>query len=263
MELIKIDRDGKEIKIEQSELNNPEHDNQEKTSLLAHSLKSNLFRGADFKGVKEIDTDNDAIPDEWEINGYTIINKKAVKDIDKTNHKSTSSCLSKCKCQHRRYVSFIKSEYGSTKGAEINAGYSTLQGFYCGVSVSYSHSETVGTEWGDSKSLGTSFNSASASYFNSNVRYKNVGKGTIYEVKPTINFILNKKTFATITAKQNTTALEIKSGESYPKKGLSPILLNSMDDFNSSYGFQLNSEQTKSIVQGEAVKIETTQTDGK
>ncbi len=36
-----------------------------------------------------------------------------------------------------------------------------------------------------------------------------------------------------------------------------------MDDFNSNTGIKLNSDQTKAISEGETVKVETTQTDGK
>ncbi|KOM97482.1 hypothetical protein ACP49_10530 [Clostridium botulinum] len=322
MVLEKIDKHGKSIKIEQSELNNPEYDKQEKKHLLARSLKSNLFKASKPSKIsledddEDVDTDNDTIPDKWEINGYTVKNRKAVKwedtfaqegykkftsnpldahtvgdpytdfekaakDIDKSNDPSTFNPLVAAYpnvnvSMEKMYLSLNENmsnqheshssnnwTYTNTEGAEVHAGFSAKEGFSVGASANYSHSETVGSDWGHSDSDITSFNSAEKSFFNSNVRYNNVGTGAIYDVKPTTNFILDGKTFATITAKSNSTALQIPSGESYPKKNLSPILLNSMDDFNSNTGIKLNSDQTKAISEGETVKVETTQTDGK
>ncbi|MBE1303099.1 hypothetical protein G4W71_03450 [Clostridium botulinum] len=322
MILEKIDKHGKSIKVEQSELNNPEYDKQEKKHLLARSLKSNLFKAGKPNNIsledddEDVDTDNDTIPDKWEINGYTVKNRKAVKwedkfaqegykkftsnpldahtvgdpytdfekaakDIDKSNDSSTFNPLVAAYpnvnvSMENMYLSLNENmskgheshssnnwTYTNTEGAEVHAGFSAKEGFSVGASANYSHSETVGSEWGSSDSDITSFNSAEKSFFNSNVRYNNVGTGAIYDVKPTTNFILDGKTFATITAKSNSTALQIPSGESYPKKELSPILLNSMDDFNSNAGIKLNSDQTKAISEGENVKVETTQTDGK
>ncbi|MED2647555.1 hypothetical protein P4213_27950, partial [Bacillus thuringiensis] len=80
----------------------------------------------------------------------------------------------------------------------------------------YQHSETVAKEWGTSTGNTSQFNTASAGYLNANVRYNNVGTGAIYEVKPTTSFVLDNNTFATITAKSNSTALSISPGESYP-----------------------------------------------
>ncbi|MCC5425079.1 binary toxin-like calcium binding domain-containing protein [Clostridium botulinum] len=322
MILEKIDKNGKGIKIEQSELNNPEYDKQEKKHLLARSLKSNLFKTGKPNNIsledddEDVDTDNDSIPDKWEINGYTVKNRKAVKwedkftqegykkftsnpldahtvgdpytdfekaakDIDKSNDSSTFNPLVAAYpnvnvSMEKMYLSLNENmsnqhesnssnnwTYTNTEGAEVHAGFSMSAGFSVGASANYSHSETVGSAWGSSQSDTTSFNNAERSFFNSNVRYNNAGTGAIYDVKPTTNFILDGKTFATITAKSNSTALQIPSGESYPKKELSPILLNSMDDFNSNTGIKLNSDQTKAISQGETVKVETTQTDGK
>ncbi|NFS09208.1 hypothetical protein FDE99_15930 [Clostridium botulinum] len=320
MILEKIDKNGKGIKIEQSELNNPEYDKQEKKHLLARSLKSNLFKAGKPSKIsledddEDVDTDNDSIPDKWEINGYTIKNRKAVKweekfaadgykkftsnpldahtvgdpytdfekaaaEIDQTNDEATFNPLVAAYpnvnvSMENMYLSLnenMSNEIGSqssnswtytnTEGAEVHAGFSANEGFSVGASANYSHSDTNGSEWGKSKSDTTSFNNAERSFFNANVRYNNVGTGGIYDVKPTTNFAIDGKSFATITAKSNSTALRIPAGESYPKIGNSSIVLNTMDDFGNK-PIPLNSEQTKSIKNGKTVKIETTQTDG-
>ena len=317
MELIKIDKDVKEIKIEQSELQNPDYSDHKKTSLVARSLISNLFKGPDYKmDIRDLDTDRDTIPDAWEISGYTIKEnkltkwedkfasqgytkfvsnpydaytvgdpytdyEKAAKIMPRENNESSenpvvaaypsvnvsmeSMYLSLNETMSNQVDSYTSNNWSHTNtwGAEINTGFSVKDGFSFGVSASYSHSSTNGSEWGNSNSFGTTFNDAQRSFFNANVRYNNVGTGAIYHVQPTTNFILNGKSFATITAKSNAEALSIAAGESYPKKGLTAILLNGMDDFNSNQGIALNSDQTDAIVDGETVKVETSQTNGK
>ncbi|PNK22774.1 hypothetical protein CBR59_30085 [Bacillus thuringiensis] len=150
--------------------------------------------------------------------------------------------------------------YTNTVGASVEAGFGP-KGLSFGVSASYQHSETVAQEWGTSKGNTSQFNTASAGYLNANVRYNNVGTGAIYEVKPTTSFVLDKNTIATITAKSNSTALNISPGESYPKKGQNGIAITSMDDFNS-HPITLNKQQVDQLLNNKPMMLETNQTDG-
>lgn len=150
--------------------------------------------------------------------------------------------------------------YTNTVGASVEAGIGP-KGLSFGVSTSYQHSETVAQEWGTSTGNTSQFNTASAGYLNANVRYNNVGTGAIYEVKPTTSFVLDKNTIATITAKSNSTALNISPGESYPKKGQNGIAITSMDDFNS-HPITLNKKQVDQLLNNKPMMLETNQTDG-
>ncbi|OTW37622.1 binary toxin-like calcium binding domain-containing protein, partial [Bacillus thuringiensis] len=150
--------------------------------------------------------------------------------------------------------------YTNTEGASIEAG-AKPEGPTFGVSATYQHSETVAKEWGTSTGNTSQFNTASAGYLNANVRYNNVGTGAIYEVKPTTSFVLDNNTFATITAKSNSTALSISPGESYPKKGQNGIAINTMDDFNS-HPIKLNKQQLDQVLNNDPIMLETNQADG-
>lgn len=54
-----------------------------------------------------------------------------------------------------------------------------------------------------------------------------------YDVKPTTDFVLDNATIATIKARENTAALSLTPGESYPEKEQNGIALTTIDDFNS------------------------------
>ncbi|WP_251861383.1 binary toxin-like calcium binding domain-containing protein [Clostridium sp. Marseille-Q2269] len=150
--------------------------------------------------------------------------------------------------------------YANSEGASIEAGFGP-KGFSVGASANYQHTETVGSDWGSSKSNTEQFNSASAGYLNANVHYNNVGTGGIYDAQPTTSFILKDSTIATITAKSNATALSIPSESRYPasKEGIS---LKTMDDFNS-HPITLNKSQLNAVLNNEVIKINTDQTDGR
>ncbi|APQ78432.1 binary toxin-like calcium binding domain-containing protein [Clostridium botulinum] len=335
MTLEKIDKSGKGIKVKQSELNNPEYDNQEKTHIVSRALNSSLSKDPKSKEINlqsseddadsdeddadsdedDKDSDNDAIPDNWEINGYTIDEdgkavawedslaeqrfekfvsnphdahtvgdpytdyEKAAAQVDGQSDPSTLNPLVAAYPivnvgMENMYLSLnadmshkVGSQsshnwtYSNTEGGEVHVGFSAEQGISAGISANYSHTDTNGSEWGSSTDDTTSFNSAETTYFNANVRYNNVGTGAIYDVKPTTNFSINGQSFATITSESNTKALEIFSGDSYPKKGTPPIVLNTMDDFGGK-PITLNLEQTNSILKGKTVRTDTTQTDG-
>ncbi|MED2889663.1 hypothetical protein P4202_18690, partial [Bacillus thuringiensis] len=72
------------------------------------------------------------------------------------------------------------------------------------------------------------------------------------------SFVLDNNTFATITAKSNSTALSISPGESYPKKGQNGIAINTMDDFNS-HPIKLNKQQLDQVLNNDPIMLETNQ----
>ncbi|TKI36822.1 hypothetical protein FC683_07330 [Bacillus cereus] len=150
--------------------------------------------------------------------------------------------------------------YTNTEGASVEAGFGP-KGISFGVSANYQHSETVAHEWGTSTGNTSQFNTASAGYVNTNVRYNNVGTGAIYNVKPTTSFVLNNDTIATITAKSNSTALSISPGESYPEKGKNGISITTLDDFNS-HPITLNKQQVDQLLKNKPIMLETDQTEG-
>lgn len=152
--------------------------------------------------------------------------------------------------------------YSNTEGVDVTAGWQGL-GPNFGVTGHYTHSNTVANEWGGSNDDTTHINSAESAFLNANVRYNNVGTGAIYEVKPTVSFVLNNDTLGTIRAKDNTTALAILPNESYPMKGQNGIAINTMDDFNSR-PIPLNRNQLVTFISNESpILLETNQVDGR
>ncbi|MGG5325642.1 protective antigen [Enterococcus pernyi] len=152
--------------------------------------------------------------------------------------------------------------YSNTEGVDVTAGWQGL-GPNFGVTGHYTHSNTVANEWGGSNDDTTHINSAESAFLNANVRYNNVGTGAIYEVKPTVSFVLNNDTLGTIRAKDNTTALAILPNESYPRKGQNGIAINTMDDFNSR-PIPLNKNQLATFISNESpILLETNQVDGR
>lgn len=152
--------------------------------------------------------------------------------------------------------------YSNTAGVDVTTGWQGV-GPNFGVTGHYTHSNTVANEWGGSNDDSTHINSAESAYLNANVRYNNVGTGAIYEVKPTVSFVLNNNTLGTIKAKDNTTALAILPNESYPKKGQNGIAINTMDDFNSR-PIPLNKDQLSTFISNKSpILLETNQVEGK
>ncbi|PGT99132.1 hypothetical protein COD21_31460 [Bacillus cereus] len=150
--------------------------------------------------------------------------------------------------------------YTNTEGASVEGGIGP-EGISFGVSANYSHSETVGAEWGHSTDDTSHLNSAESAYINANVRYNNVGTGSIYNVKPSTSFVLNDTTIGTIQAGQNATAQSISPGESYPQKGQHGIAINTMDDFDSR-PIPLNKDQLTAFLNNNPILLETDQVDG-
>ncbi|WP_179892740.1 binary toxin-like calcium binding domain-containing protein [Bacillus thuringiensis] len=204
--------------------------------------------------------------------------EKAARDTDKSNAKETfhplvaafpsvSVNLEKIIISENKDLtnavgsnSSNNHSYTNTEGASVNAGFGPM-GFSFGVSANYQHSDTVGTQWGHSQEDTTHLNNAQAGFLNANVRYKNVGTGSIYNTKPTTSFVLDGDTIGTIKAKENTTALSITPGKSYPKKEQNGIAINTMDDFNSQ-PITLNKEQLTKFLGNVPIMLETDQVEG-
>ncbi|MGH0590648.1 binary toxin-like calcium binding domain-containing protein, partial [Bacillus mycoides] len=310
--LYKIDGNNQTVPVKQEDLRNPDFKTEESRKFLTEGVKNNLL-GGETKVDDHIDTDGDNIPDNWEINGYTIQNRVAVKwtddlagkgykkftsnpldaytvgdpytdyekaarDLDVSNAKETFHPLvAAFPSVNVSLEKIILSEnedltasvgsntsnnwsYTNTEGASANAGFGPT-GFSFGVSANYQHSDTVGAEWGHSTEDTSHLNSAESAFLNANVRYNNVGTGTIYNAKPTTSFVLDEDTIGTIKAKDNTTALSITPGESYPKKGRNGIAINTMDDFNSR-PIALNKEQLTHFLGNVPIMLETDQVEG-
>ncbi|PGM91496.1 iota toxin protein Ib [Bacillus cereus] len=100
-----------------------------------------------------------------------------------------------------------------------------------------------------------------SAYLNANVRYYNTGTAPIYNVKPTTNFVLDGDSIVTVKAKENQLGDALKAGGVYPERHLSPIALNTLDDFGSQL-IPINYDQTKRLENGEKLKLETTQASG-
>ncbi|MCU4733707.1 PA14 domain-containing protein [Bacillus cereus] len=152
--------------------------------------------------------------------------------------------------------------YTNTEGVDVSTGWEGI-GPKVGVSFNYQHSETVAKEWGSSTEDTSHINGAQSAFLNANVRYYNVGTGAIYDVKPTTSFVLDGTTIGTIKAKENTTALSLSPGDSYPKRGQNGIAINTMDDFNS-HPISLNKDQLSTYMSNKKpILMETNQTEGK
>ncbi|PGT97344.1 hypothetical protein COD21_31960, partial [Bacillus cereus] len=91
LKLFKIDSADNEIPIEQEDLRNPDFNSKQSQVFLEQSAKSSLFnrdQSTDF-----LDTDGDSIQDEWEEQGYTIVNKLAVKWTEELGNKGYTKFL--------------------------------------------------------------------------------------------------------------------------------------------------------------------------
>ncbi|PFA61566.1 binary toxin-like calcium binding domain-containing protein, partial [Bacillus cereus] len=314
LKLYKIDDKNQTTLIKQADLRNPHYRTEASRSKLTNPIRKTLFPIQSKKIDNEfLDTDNDNIPDDWEINGYTIQNKVAVKwkddlaekgytkftsnpleaytagdpyndyekaarSLDVSNAKETfhplvaafpsvnvsleNIILSENKDLSKSVGSNSSNNwsYTNTEGVSGSAGFGS-NGFSFGVSANYQHSDTVGAQWGHSNEDTSHINNAESAFLNANVRYNNVGTGSIYNVKPTVSFVLNGDNIGTIKAKENTTAKSIKAGESYPKLGQTGISINKMDDFGSS-PIPLNKDQLTRFLNNVPIMLETNQVEG-
>lgn len=151
----------------------------------------------------------------------------------------------------------------NTVGVSVSAGYQN--GFTANVTANYSHttdnSTAVQDSNGESWNKGLQISKSESAYINANVRYYNTGTAPMYKVTPTTNLVLDGDTLSTIKAQENQIGNNLSPNDTYPKKGVSPLALNTMDQFSSRL-IPLNYEQMKKLDSGKQIKLETTQVSG-
>ena len=151
----------------------------------------------------------------------------------------------------------------NTIGVAVNVGYSN--GFTGSVTTNYSHTSdnttAVQNSNGESWNTALSINKGESAFVNANVRYYNTGTAPMYKVTPTTNLVLDGETLTTIKAQENQIGNNLSPNETYPKKGLSPLALNTMDQFSSRL-IPINYDQLKKLDSGKQIKLETTQVSG-
>lgn len=151
----------------------------------------------------------------------------------------------------------------NTVGVAVNVGYHG--GFTGSITTNYSHtsdnSTAVQNSNGESWNTALSINKAESAYINANVRYYNTGTAPMYKVTPTTNLVLDGETLTTIKAQDNQIGNNLSPNETYPRKGLSPLALNTMDQFSSRL-IPINYDQLKKLDAGKQIKLETTQVSG-
>ncbi|MBN3526760.1 binary toxin-like calcium binding domain-containing protein [Paenibacillus apiarius] len=269
-----------------------------------------------------LDTDNDGIYDEWEINGYTVINHLVVpweekyaaqgykKYVSNPNESHTAgdpySDLEKASGSIDRNIKKVawdplvaaypsitvgmerlilsdnkefssssgkrisretssSSSASNTEGIDVSAGFSLFEGFSGSVTGHYSHTsthtvnsaQTSGQDWSEQLGL----NSAQAAYVNANIRYYNTGTAPVYKFIPTTNLVLGKETIATITGQMNQEAFSLPPDQTYPRRHLHAIALNTLDQFSST-PISMNINLVDRLENGEKLKLETTQFQG-
>lgn len=148
-------------------------------------------------------------------------------------------------------------------GVSVSAGYQN--GFTGSVTTSFSHttdnSTAVQNSNGESWNTGLGINKGESAYINANVRYYNTGTAPMYKVTPTTNLVLDGETLATIRAQDNQIGNNLSPNETYPKAGLSPLALNTMDQFSARL-IPINYDQLKKLDAGKQIKLETIQVTG-
>lgn len=286
-------------------------------------IPNNNFFDLQFKSDwkdEDVDTDNDNIPDSYEINGYTIKNSIATKWDDSLAEQGYKKYVSSYLQSHTAgdpYTDYEKAsgsfdkaikneardplvaaypivgvgmeklilstnEHASTDqgktvsrattnsktdsntfGVSVSAGYQN--GFTGSITTNYSHttenSTSVQDSNGESWNTALSINKGESAYINANVRYYNTGTAPMYKVTPTTNLVLDGDTLTTIKAQENQIGNNLSPNETYPKKGLSPLALNTMDQFSSKL-IPINYDQLKKLDAGKQIKLETTQVSG-
>ncbi|MEY8445905.1 binary toxin-like calcium binding domain-containing protein [Enterococcus ratti] len=267
-----------------------------------------------------VDTDDDGIYDEWEKNGYTVINRIVTKWDDSYTSKGFTKYISNPNHAHTArdpYTDFEKvigdvdegmkweardplvaavlaisvgmekmilsrvinenNEHGASDSRETgsNTTRSNTEGISVGGEISmmpkvsitgnYSHTNTQSVEskntTGKNWETSIGLNKGETADLNANIRYYNTGTGVIYGVKPTVNFVLEKDTLATITAQINQTAEDLGPDEAYPERRLNGLALNTLDEFSSRL-IPLNYEQVQKLDDGKQLRLETTQFSG-
>lgn len=290
-----------------------------------------------------LDTDNDGIPDEWEINGYTVENQKIVPwDEQKHANKEfikyfsdpydayssggpysdIEKVLKRIDCLEEAYhplvatypkINFemekiilsknynISQESGTTLNKEISktVGISTTNSntnstvfgtnldtkidislipqtsFSTSANFSFESSNTVTREKSKLNTLSEQISdmvirklelkSTEVAFLNGNIRYTNIGTASIYNLKPTLNFILGigeeSKTIATILAKNDTLCRALTPNNKYPSINQNSLSWNTTDDSNSQ-PIKLDSNDVKHFLEGTPLQIQAIQIEG-
>lgn len=278
-------------------------------------IKKNARRDSSY-----IDSDDDGIFDDWEVNGYTVVNRivkpwdESLEDsgykkyISNPNHAHTSrdpyTDLEKVLGDVDEGMSWeardpmvaavpaisvgmekiilsknitTGNEEGNTASREVGSSTvsSNTEGIDASVSIAWppsasvtghfshtsSQSVDVKSNNGESLSSSISLNQGETANLNATIRYYNNGTGVIYDLKPTVNFILGKDTISTISSQNNQMASSLSPKSTYPDRRLNGISLNTLDEFSSRL-IPLNYEQVRSIDTGQKLRIETTQFSG-
>lgn len=118
-------------------------------------------------------------------------------------------------------------------------------------------SNSASNTWSQSLNM----NEGEAASLNANVRYYNNGTGVVYNLRPTVNFVLDGDSIGTITATQTHQVNFLRPDESYPRRTQTGIALNTMDDFGSRM-IPLNYQQVQKLDNGHKLHLETTQFSG-
>lgn len=155
--------------------------------------------------------------------------------------------------------------HGVNIGAE--AGFANKL-FSFKLSSSYSYTNTTSTAIQDSSTDSWTsqigINTSQAAYLNANIRYYNTGTAPIYELTPTTNFVLKNsgKSIATIKASPNQIGNSLAPDDTYPKKGLAPISLDTANEAGT-VKISIPADILNNLQDGkEVINLETSQFNG-
>lgn len=159
------------------------------------------------------------------------------------------------------------STYSNTIGASISGGLSLgiIPTFTMSASANYSHTyqstNTVSDTSSQSFTQGLSINTGETAYINPNIRYYNSGTAPVYNVSPNTTIVIGDESIATIQPNQNQIGSYLNPENYYPHQGLSPLALNTLDQFSSRL-IPINYNQLQTIDNGGAIKLSTAQFTG-
>ncbi|WP_423734496.1 binary toxin-like calcium binding domain-containing protein [Bacillus thuringiensis] len=126
---------------------------------------------------------------------------------------------------------------------------------------SWSSSTAIANAESESWSKQININLSERAFLNANIRYYNGGTASIYDLRPTSNFVLQHsgESIATVTANGNTIGNSLGPGATYPEKGKAPISLTQANEAGT-VKISVNAENLDKIQDGrEILNIETTQ----
>ncbi|WP_242273425.1 binary toxin-like calcium binding domain-containing protein [Bacillus cereus group sp. BfR-BA-01538] len=138
-------------------------------------------------------------------------------------------------------------------------GSATVTGSYGQSSSSTSTFEnSTGRNWDQT----LNWDSGNSARLNANIRYYNTGTAPIYDVAPTINFVMMKgNSIRTLRSGQDLQAKSLTPGSTYPIQSQAPISLDRQDDFESNV-FAIDINTLRQLEADGALNIETPQVSG-